>query len=463
MTGEIEKAVLSACLVDPDAVRVLAPMLELDDFLERKHKFLWACLLDLYSKRERITFVSVHEWLVRHKKVEDVQSEYLAEVRDYLDTCGMESTADVQKWAAQLVEGTERRKLAEVAEKIRESAKDPSTKMEEVFASAIEKLGKIRRQRVDGFRSPKTVEVELKDMAGEWFGGHASGAISTGFPSLDGQLSGGVRPRMLYVLGARPAMGKTAFAWAIVKNIARDLMAAQIDGVVAVLSLEMSMQDLLVRSASSDSRIENRDLMSGNVTDTESMARWIRSVHDTGNLPIKIDDTATVSSDMIRYRVAMLDAVDRVRFLVIDYAELVSDESGAEELRVSGIFKAAKGIAKELNIPVMLLSQLNREVEKLENKLPCLRHLRYGGAAEAAADYVMLVYDPFRYIEMGEKVTPAEGCTLSKDVWYLLVEKARYGSPGMVPFWFERPYLRWTDSKVTFGKEKSSKKGRDDF
>ena len=223
------------------------------------------------------------------------------------------------------------------------------------------------------------------------------------------------------------------------------------------------MQDLLVRSASSDSRIENRDLMSGNVTDTESMARWIRSVHDTGNLPIKIDDTATVSSDMIRYRVAMLDAVDRVRFLVIDYAELVSDESGAEELRVSGIFKAAKGIAKELNIPVMLLSQLNREVEKLENKLPCLRHLRYGGAAEAAADYVMLVYDPFRYIEMGEKVTPAEGCTLSKDVWYLLVEKARYGSPGMVPFWFERPYLRWTDSKVTFGKEKSSKKGRDDF
>lgn len=452
MTDEISKAVLSACFVDPDTIRVLAPLLEVEDFLELKNKLLWACFLDLYSKKEKVTFVSAHSWLVKHKKLETVGADYLADIRDYLDSAGMESTAEAPKWAGQLVEASDRRKLAEAAERIREDAKDVGKKIDEVFASAVEKLQRCRRQRTDGFRPPSAVEHELLDMADEWFSGSATGAISTGYPSLDAMLSGGLRQRMLYVLGARPAMGKTAFCWSIAKNIAEQLLASKTPGVVGILSLEMSMQDLLIRATSSETRIENRDLMSGNLRDMETMAAWCRNLKKIGGLPIRIDDSASLSSDLIRYRTGVLDAVERVKFLIIDYAELVADGTEIEELRVSGIFKAAKAIAKELSIPVMLLSQLSREVEKLENKVPNLRHLRYGGSAEAAADYVIFCYDPWRYVEIGEKVTPAEGCTLSKDVWYALVEKARYGQPGIVPFRFERPYLRWTDTKVVVSK-----------
>lgn len=449
MATENVKAVLSACLADPDTVRVLAPMLDVDDFPDMKDKVLWACLLDLYAQKEKPSFVSVVGWLEVQKKTKDVTLEYVAEIRDYLDFAGIDSTANAPKWASEVVEAAERRKLADLVEKVKAEAKDLSKPVDEVLAKAVADLQGVRRQRGSGFRSPVSIKENIMAMADEWFSGGKGGAIGTGFETLDPVLGGGLRPRMLYVFGARPGMCKTAFSWAICENIAKEMLQTGQDGCVAVMSLEMSMDELVVRGANSIAGIENRELMAGAVRGKIDQQRWYQSFDDLCKLPIRIDDTYGLTSAAIRFRVSMLDAVEKVRFLVIDFAEMVGDESEGEELRVSGIFKSAKALAKDLNIPVMLLSQLSREVERSENKVPNLRHLRYGGSAEAIADYAMFAYDPYKYHEMGESIVPADGTTCDAKTWYLLVEKARYGKPGFVPFRFDRPFLRWYDSKVS--------------
>jgi len=467
---ENEKAVLSACMKDPDVIRVLAPTLNMVDFQVYSHRLLWACYLDLYSKRERCTFLAATNWLDRRKRLDDVGLEYLAEIRDYLETIGVESTAEASEWADQIAEASERRGLIDVAEEIKKSA-DSDSSLDNVFADAAARLQTVRRHKDVGFKPLSNVEDDLTELAEDWFAGRTAGAMSTGFPSLDDVLGGGLRPRRLYVLGARPAMGKTLFAWAIAKNVAEGLKEKNDGGVVAFVSLEMSSEELAMRAASSGALVENRDLMAGMVKDPAVKERWLAELREIGRLPIRVDDTDSLTSSMIRFRVEMLDALSKVEFVVIDFAELVGDKGEAEELRVSGIFRAAKSLAKGLNIPVMLLSQLSREVDKTENKLPALRHLRYAGSAEATADYVMFCMPPDESVitQRGEvpivQVQVGDKVLTHRQRWQAVTELMRRSYAGDLvglrpvysenPVWLtpEHPVLMSPDGKTVCWRE----------
>lgn len=452
-----EMAVLSAVMVDPDCVRVLAPELDIGDFETLSQQLLWACFLDLFEKRERIDAISVLDWVRRHKKGDVVSKEYVIEVRDYLSEVGEDSTKNVLAWCQLVKERSGRRKLMAVCEAVKDELKEGVNPVDEIHAQALEKLMNCRKVEQRGYKAIGDFAESLREVTAQWFSGVKT-AIPTGFPTLDKMIGGGLYGKRLYVIGGRPGTGKTSFAWSLMRNIAEWLVESKKPGVVAFASLEMSAEDVYMRGACSGAGVDCEALMGGDLKgNVELNRRFDDELERIRKLPIWIDDTDTLTSALVHYRTALVHALEGVVLLVVDFVELVVGEnSEGEELRISGIFKAGKTMAKALGIPVILLSQLNREVDKTENKLPQLRHIRYGGSGEATGDSVWFVYDPYLYVEMGDNVIPPEGMRVAKDVWYLIIEKQRYGKLGYVPFRIEREFLRIRDINVTI-------KGKEDF
>ena len=453
---EFELAVLSAVFCDNDCIRVLAAELEIDDFEEFRHQLIWTCFLNLYNDRERIDAISVLSWMKQHKKEKEIGKEFVVSVRDYLASIGEESTENVLAWSTEVKDRSGRRKLMQVCDAIKERVKDGREELDEVHAQALEALMGCRRIERQGFKRVGDFVSSVLEVSRVWFEGRTN-AVSTGYPTLDAMLGGGLFGKRLYVLGGRPGTSKTSFVTGLMRNIAEDLKREGKPGVVCLSSLEMAAEDVYIRAACSGARIDEQILMAGGLHGRKDLQkRFEDELEYLKSLPIWIDDADSVTSAMLHYRASLLHALEGVSLLVVDFAELIKDASGDEELRVSGVFKAGKAIAKALSIPVIILSQLNREVDKTENKLPGLRHLRWGGSAEAVADSVLLAYDPYLYEEMGENIVPPEGMRVSKDTWYLLVSKSRYGRLGYVPFRIEREFLRISDESVRV-------RGRDEF
>lgn len=287
--------------------------------------------------------------------------------------------------------------------------------------------------------------LEAEDKLAQWESGKPEG-VSTGFATLDKYFR--LVNAEYITIAARPSQGKTALGVQLAQNIAEHLQRAGDGGVVAVFSAEMSGWALTVRMAGAMAGVNTHKLrMSGGApAERKADADKVRAaLAQLKALPIWIDDGNGPTTALMLDRLARLNDVLPVRFMLFDYMELGGDKApgNSEELRISGIAKSLKGIAKALNIPVCGLCQLSREVENRANKMPVLSDLRYSGAIEAVSDVVLSIMRPEYYVERGMAINvPQED---RSGVAYISVLKNRNGPVGNVRMAFVKQQQRFAD------------------
>ena len=300
--------------------------------------------------------------------------------------------------------------------------------------------------------------------------GHVTG-LSTGLRDIDGKL-GGLHPSDLLILAGRPGMGKTALATKIAFGAAKSLLdQARAEGTnvlpkkhVAIFSLEMSAEQLATRLLSEDARISGDRIRRGDIGQKD-FDKFVEVSREIGSLPLQIDDTPAITMSMLRTRCRRLQRTKGLALVVVDYLQLMRPSAGTRpENRVqeiSMITQGLKALAKELEIPVIALSQLSRQVENREDKRPQLSDLRESGSIEQDADVVMFVYRDEYYLEqrMPKEVAfdgGAEKFNAAMDEWQqkmaqvhnkadLIVAKQRHGPTGSIPLFFEGLYTRFAD------------------
>jgi len=300
--------------------------------------------------------------------------------------------------------------------------------------------------------------------------GHVTG-LTTGLRDVDGKL-GGLHPSDLLILAGRPGMGKSALATKIAYGAAKSLLdKAREEGPnvqpkqqVAMFSLEMSAEQLATRLLSEESRISGDRIRRGDIGQRD-FDRFVEVSREIGSLPLQIDDTPAITMSMLRTRCRRLQRTKGLALVVVDYLQLMRPSAGTRPenrvLEISQITQGLKALAKELNIPVLALSQLSRQVESREDKRPQLSDLRESGSIEQDADVVMFIYRDEYYLEqrMPKEVAfegGADKFNAAMDDWKqkmtqvhhkadLIVAKQRHGPTGSIPLFFEGEFTRFAD------------------
>jgi replicative DNA helicase len=447
-----EKAVLCAVLEDPESFIELVPMLEAEDFADRRHRSIWRRLKLLMRDQERADAVRIAE-MVEQGKI-DADLDYIEELRAYLPSIGEYSTKGAVRWAEHVQERARRRQVRETLNDVLQKTQDPDVSADRIMSEVLQAIvGHQQGRDPGGFRPLSEARNEFATLLDQWETGHAVDKEPTGFAQLDQLTGGGLAKGQLVVLGGRPGTLKTAFGWLIARNVAKRIADEGSSGCVAFASLEMQRNDLLKRAVCAEARVDSRLLETGRLgRDQMKRVRKAEEFLMEVIAPrVKVYDGAA-TSEYLHYQTLMMMAHEDVRLLVVDFAEMVADQGWSEEERVSGIFRAAKEIAKVRHIPVVVLSQLNRQVEATPSRIPGLHHLRWGGAGEAVADSVWFSYYPWLYQARGEYVqVPSDmgfqavddvdtasvrktKTAINKSKWYLIVAKARYGRVGHVTF-----------------------------
>ncbi len=439
---ENEKALLGSIMLKQGALYEIEDLVQQDSFYAIKHRILCEAMLDLHLKNEPIDILSVASRLSEKKQLDAIGGRtYLAELVNLVP-----SASNLVYYA----EITQRkyilRKLIEAADTIGELGYNESADIGEILDSAEKKIfGVARLTSSRNFTS-------LKDSLGEAFERldrlHKSDnkirGVPTGFKRLDNLLSG-LQNSDLVILAARPSVGKTSLAMDIARNA-----ASRYDIPVGVFSLETSAQQIVDKMLSAEARVDAWKLRTGTVRD-EDFEHIQHALDRLSKAPIFINDTPGNTLLQIRSVARRLKSEHKVRLLIVDYLQLVTPPRNYESMvqQVTEISRGLKGIARELDIPVLALSQLSRAVEQRRDR-PRLSDLRDSGALEQDADVVMFIHREDRYKDIEERNNIAE----------ILVEKHRNGPLGKVELYFD-------DKKTTFmeieesgnlEKEKSSEK-----
>lgn len=273
----------------------------------------------------------------------------------------------------------------------------------------------------------------------QWASGKPEG-MSTGFADLDPYMR--LVDSEYTLVAARPSMGKTALGMQLVENVAKHLEATATPGCVAVFSAEMSGTELVIRMASAMSGVNAHELRSGHGT-YENVQLFRDALQHLAAAPIWIDDSTGPTTETMLQRIEELNETNPVKMMLFDFVELGGDKGRTEEERVSSIHRHLKGIAKTLNIPVVGLSQLSREVERRADKMPQLADLRYSGMGEQIADKVVFIMRPEYYIERQTQIdVPDED---RKGVAYVQIAKNRTGPVKMVKMAFRKDRTQFAD------------------
>ncbi|GIV69741.1 replicative DNA helicase [Caldilinea sp.] len=430
---EAERAVLGSLLLDPDAIIKVANFLRPQDFYRERHAWLYEAMLALHERREPLDFVTVVDELERRGQLEEIGGP--AYITDLI--AGTPSAMYVDHYA-RIVERTALlRRLIAAAGQIAELAYDDSQDIEEVIDKAETLIFGVSEALIHRdltpIRSIMTQVVDRIDFLAR--NPNTLMGVPTGFTFLD-RLLGGLQKSDLIILAARPAMGKTSLALNIAQNAAKRYAAR-----VAIFSLEMSSEQLVQRLLSMETGIDSHRLRLGQVHDDE----WpilIEAASMLANTAIFIDDTPAATVNEIRTKCRRLYAEHGLDLVLIDYMQLMSGQGGGREANrqqeISYISRSLKGLARELNVPVIALSQLSRAVESRSDKRPMLSDLRESGSIEQDADVVMFIYREDYYIEDTDRQNIAD----------VIVAKHRHGSTGTVSLYFRKELTQFRDLEV---------------
>ena len=431
---EAEQAVLGSMLTDSDAVSAAIETLKENAFYRDDHKSIYQAIINLYSKSEPVDIITLKDELESMDKFEQVGGyEYLASLPDKVPT-----TANVQKYIKIVEEKSILRKLIRTANEIIELGYSPTEDVEDIMDGAEKRIFDIMQSKNQkGYTPIKDVLVESFTKLEELYNRkqHITG-VTTGFAELDYQTAG-LHGSELILIAARPAMGKTAFALNLAANA-----ALRGNAPVAIFSLEMSKDQLVNRILCSEAMVDSNKVRTGKLEEDD----WVKLAGAIGPLSeseIYIDDTPGISVMEIRTKCRKLKMEKDIGLVVIDYLQLVQGSNkrgGSREQEISEISRSLKILAKEINVPVIALSQLSRAVEQRPDHRPMLSDLRESGAIEQDADIVMFLYRDDYYNKESEE----------KDIAEVIIAKQRGGSTGTVKLLWMGNYTKFVNLERRF-------------
>ena len=404
---DLEEAVLGAMLIDKKGVDEVIDILQPDAFYKTSHQYIFEVIFQLFQDSQPIDLLTVSAELRKNGKLEAVGGEfYLVQLSQRVA-----SSAHIEFHARIVLQKFIQRSLIKISSEIIESAYKDSTDVFDLLDEAESKLYDVTQGNIK--KSSETAQnlvLEAKKRIEEISKRDGLSGVSTGFEKLD-KLTSGWQPSDLIIIAARPGMGKTALTLSMARNIA---VTKQIP--VAFFSLEMSSVQLITRLISSETGLSSEKLRTGKLEDHEWQQLNVK-VTDLEKAPLFIDDSPSLSIFDLRAKARRLSSQHGIKLLVVDYLQLMTattnNKSGNREQEISTISRNLKALAKELNIPVIALSQLSRAVEtRGGTKRPMLSDLRESGAIEQDADIVSFIYRP-EYYNIDEwdddERTPSEG------------------------------------------------------
>ncbi len=429
---EAEQSLLGGILIDPEAVNKVVDVVSPEDFYRDDHKRLFELILDLYDRNDPIDIITVSS-LARDKGVIEKigGNTYLNALVDSMPT-----SANIVQYAKMVREKSLLRRLMLAATQIVEKGYEVDVDVEDYLDVAEQAIFQIaeRKFRPSFYPIKDLVMENVKTIERLCEKKQAVTGVATGYVEID-RMTGGLQPSDLIIVAGRPSMGKTSFCLNIALNVA---INNGVSTPVGIFSLEMSKEQLVMRFLSSEAEVEFSKLRSGMVRDTE----WPKLSKAAGRLyeaPIFIDDAPALSVLDLRARARRLKKEHDLGILVIDYLQLMRGRTGSldrREQEISEISRSLKALAKELNIPVVAISQLNRMVEQRDNKRPRLADLRESGAIEQDADVIMFIYRDEVYHKDSKAVGTAE----------IIIGKQRNGPIGDVVLTFRDKFTKFENN-----------------
>lgn len=426
---DAEQAVLGALLLDQNAVYRVSSTLRPEDFYQAANRLIYAAALALHDAGQPVDLVTVTEQLRRDNLLEKAGGAvYIASLTDLVPT-----TANVEHYARIVEEKALLRTLILVSGRIAEMSYDESDEVPRLLDQAEHMILELSTRR------GAAVFAQLRDiLLKAWESIEAAYAnkgglsgLPTGFIDLD-NICAGLQPSDLIILAARPSMGKTALALSIAYQVARAESALP----VAVFSLEMAKEQLVQRLLSMEAQVDQYRMRTGHLRE-EDWERLTDAAANLNDLPIFIDDTAGVSVREIRAKSKRLQGEKGLSLVIVDYLQLIESRRRTEnrQQEIARISRSLKALAKELNVPVVALSQLSRAVETRPNKRPQMSDLRESGSLEQDADVVIFIYRDDYYNPESEEKGVAE----------LLVAKQRNGPTGIARLAFLKEFTRFVN------------------
>jgi replicative DNA helicase len=436
---EAESSVLGGLLLDNSAWDRMGDLLTDNDFYRHEHKLIFAAISTLINSSKPADVITVYEQLQNQGKAEGMGGlGYLNSLAQYVP-----SASNIRRYAEIVRERSILRKLVTASDEIATNAFSPQGRpVERILDEAEQKIfniGEEGSRMKQGFQSMDTLVVDLMDRVQEMADNpNDITGVPTGFYDLD-RMTSGLQAGDLIVLAARPSMGKTAFAINIAEHVALN------EGLpVAVFSMEMGAAQLAVRVVGSIGRIDQGHLRTGKLTD-EEWPRLTDAIERLRTVSLHIDETAGLTSSELRANARRLARkCGKLGLIVVDYLQLMTGSSGGDgENRATELGEISRGLkmlAKELQCPVIALSQLNRGVEQRTDKRPMMSDLRESGAIEQDADIIMFIYRDDYYHKDSKDPGVAE----------IIIGKQRNGPTGAVRLTFLKPLTRF-ESLATGG------------
>jgi replicative DNA helicase len=430
---EAERAVLGSLLLDPDAIHRVT--LKAEAFYRERHGWIYQAMRDLTSRHEPIDFVTLSAELSNQHKLEEVGGPaYLTDLVTNLPTAMY-----VEHYVKLVEHAYFRRQIITICGKAAELAYNEGVPIEEVTERCEQLWFNLSAYAVNHTLKPiaKIMEQVIERLSYLWNNKGVVMGVPTGFTYLD-QLLGGFQKSDLIILAGRPGMGKSAWVLSVAKNAAKQFGAR-----IAVFSLEMSNEQMVERLLAMESGIDSHRLRLGDLAE-EEWPTIMQAANDLTQTHIYIDDTPAASVSDIRSKARRLWAEEGLDMIVIDYMQLMSGSGGADmrqenrQQEISYISRSLKALARELNVPVIALSQLSRAVEQRADKRPMLSDLRESGSLEQDADVVLFIYREDYYDKEAD----------SQNIADVLVAKHRHGSTGTVKLFFRKELTQFRDLEI---------------
>ncbi len=432
---DLEEAVLGALMLEKDAILIVIDILKPESFYKDIHQKIFKAILDLATKQDPIDLLTVTESLRRNSTLEDIGGPY------YITqlTSKVASAAHIEFHARIIAQKHIQRELIRASSEIQNMAFDDSKDVDELLDFSENSIFKIAEGSIKKEIQPVNVlikEAILQMQEAAKREDNLSG-VPSGFTKLD-RLTSGWQRSDLIIIAARPSMGKTAFVLSMARNMAADHKCG-----VAIFSLEMSSIQLVNRLICGETELSSERIRNGRLEnhEWEQLDRKIKTLVDA---PIYIDDTPAISVYELRAKLRRLTSKCKIDIVIIDYLQLMTcsiDTRGSREQEVSHISRNLKVIAKELNVPILALSQLNRSVEsRAGTKRPQLSDLRESGAIEQDADIVAFIHRPEKYGFLEDE----DGNSL-RGVAEIIIAKHRNGALDDVRLRFRDEFAKFVD------------------
>jgi len=424
---EAEASILGAILIDPNSFMKIADFLQSSDFYVEKNQLIYATMKKLFEKGMAIDLVTLSEELRKDKKLKSVGASYLSELAS-----SVASSAHIEEHARIVADKAALRRLISTASEIIEQSFDSTEQADRILDKAESAIFSVNeRHRRTDFISLHDALAEtyerLERLHEEKSGGIRG--VATGYSELDSILSG-FQPSDLIILAARPAVGKTSLALNIGLNV-----AVKYNIPTAIFSLEMSKDQLIERLLCMDAQIDSWKMRTGRLSD-EDFSRLGESMGRLSEAPIFVEDSPNLTLSEMRAKARRLQAQHKIGFMIVDYLQLMQGEGGNYNevnrvQEISEISRGLKGLARELNVPILALSQLSRAVEQRHPHIPQLSDLRESGSLEQDADVVIFIYREDYYDKESEK----------KNIVDILIRKHRHGPVGDIELYFAAEQL----------------------